>query len=634
MLRNIQHLSSEDFRPKRLVFDNDTPQPIPWPTVFEPPSDIPKTREAIRETRGALVQMRREVEVKDAVTRALVANPDELRAMYAKVAGDSAEIDWNKTNATLDAALPLEGTQKATATEKVRALQRVVFDALGLTDSAAVADGRLGPYTLAALARYAGLPPDELPEVPNADKNKALSTSVEDYKKNYVERSTPRISRPDAFKLSPIADTTKFEQDDWNKYDNPHNKPHPLGAYTHGQLLAYFAAIPGTEPPDGPQLTDSIEDKYEDDRKKLEKESSDVVAVLRNREKVEAEYRTAKGTLETRRRDLESLIAGLDKQIKESTGSTGDLRATRSRLQVELTGVEKELEAIRKNRNELIGDESKQKEDRDNNEKRLNEITAALRVAKAQKETAIEQTQLRLMSVESLDKLINELETKLAAESRIAGLYARVIYPDFPGPNGLPPERIAVAKENVEHLNSEIQRAKEVRAEMGYGVLLESPVTAKAPEGVTKANPYGKPPPVGMFWRPEAEDAYYKAVPGKEPAGGPQLPEGWLEKYNKKKADEVPKVATKANTPETPAPVEKPAKSPAEITYEKALAEYNAAKAAYTTAETAYQNDTKKTQKSLDAVNAAGDREVAAKNALKQAIAQLPPGVSHIEVPA
>jgi len=193
MFRNIQHLSSEDFLLKRQVFEQDVPTPVPFPvTTFEPPPDAPKSEEVMRGTRRALGYVRQEVQ--DAVTRALDADPDKLRDMYAKVAGDGAEVDWKKTNNTLNDALHLEGTQRATATEKVRALQRVVFTALGVLDKdpQAIVDGRLGPYTLAALARYARV--ENPPPVPHAYRNKALNA----HKTTEAESKTPPPAPPGA----------------------------------------------------------------------------------------------------------------------------------------------------------------------------------------------------------------------------------------------------------------------------------------------------------------------------------------------------------------------------------------------------------------------------------------------------
>lgn len=94
----------------------------------------------------------------------------ELARALAATTKPNVRAQWQSLNTKFAELMKLkeDGADNIPPDQKVRALQQVVFRALGLIDEnnkpldpAAVIDGLLGPYTLAALATYAELPSED-----------------------------------------------------------------------------------------------------------------------------------------------------------------------------------------------------------------------------------------------------------------------------------------------------------------------------------------------------------------------------------------------------------------------------------------------------------------------------------------
>lgn len=179
----------EDFRPKRLVYNGagDRPAPPQQPQRgFVRPEKKRDARESGGDTRSRLAYARDTViadvrtRMEDQATKKSISDLAEQLSGQAEGYG-AGSGSWKQWNEKFEEVAKSMGIGKEIpTTEKVAALQRVVFGALHLTDSAAVVDGKLGPYTLAALARYAKIDPSKI-KVPEGAT--ALAASVAEYAK-------------------------------------------------------------------------------------------------------------------------------------------------------------------------------------------------------------------------------------------------------------------------------------------------------------------------------------------------------------------------------------------------------------------------------------------------------------------
>ncbi len=173
---NHFYRSSEDFRPKRLVYKNP----------FEKPGSAPK--ESPKKQRQAL-RVRVDKKVQDGVKEAYEKKQDDVKKFIREV-GVNPYKSWTEWNKQFAEKMEMEGVKP---TLQVAALQRMAFDALGLLkhprDPAAVIDGKLGPYTMAALAQYAKLQGGDLPPVPKGSKKLAKA------REEYVEQGVTQWAK-------------------------------------------------------------------------------------------------------------------------------------------------------------------------------------------------------------------------------------------------------------------------------------------------------------------------------------------------------------------------------------------------------------------------------------------------------
>ncbi|MFH0838170.1 MAG: hypothetical protein V1880_02800 [Patescibacteria group bacterium] len=166
---NIYCFSSEDFRPKRLVLVYESPWSAPASSAETPPAGTDTKREIYGVKADLAERVRGQYESKKTAV-----------VQFIEGRQDYSPSSWQQWNKEFAKSMPVEGVDPRT---QVRALQQVVFEALELTgDPDAVIDGKLGPYTLAALARYARLSSEKMAKiaVPNADANTRLFAKVEE----------------------------------------------------------------------------------------------------------------------------------------------------------------------------------------------------------------------------------------------------------------------------------------------------------------------------------------------------------------------------------------------------------------------------------------------------------------------
>lgn len=217
----IHHSSSEDFRPKRLVYGNPSDKPTQAPPVAPTPQNpmgIPlavvpatpetpstpakdprigmtpeqkevydkKVREALENSRKSYGELSKEI--KDEVIR-VIQNQD-VKTQIEQLTTNMetyASGGWEKWNEKFGKSIGV--TDPAEIMAKVKAFQRVLFADLGVTgDNSAMDDGKIGPYTLAAMAARAGKTVGI--NVPVSENNKALA----EYVKKRVEEASPSVA--------------------------------------------------------------------------------------------------------------------------------------------------------------------------------------------------------------------------------------------------------------------------------------------------------------------------------------------------------------------------------------------------------------------------------------------------------
>lgn len=196
-------ISSEDFRPKRLVFQNPSGTPSAHPTR-ENPYGIPSPEPADAEQPVSAPPRRMTSEQRAEFDKREREYLEKTRREEYKLQGDIAEgvrdrlkerdaqeaitgffeerhdaeyrpASWAKWNKEYAEKMGYEDPKEAQ--ERIRAMQRVIFDQLGLHgDPSATVDGKIGPYTLAAMAVYTGK--KEGVRIPNPERNRALAGQI------------------------------------------------------------------------------------------------------------------------------------------------------------------------------------------------------------------------------------------------------------------------------------------------------------------------------------------------------------------------------------------------------------------------------------------------------------------------
>lgn len=199
----------------------------------QPPKPERRERvEAVKKvTRLAEYQLSEELE---AQLRESLQSKKEAIARFVESRGQYQSGDWQQWNQDFAKELGIEGNVR----DYIRGFQEVIFRAEGLKgDHSAIADGQIGPYMLASLARFAGVPLDVI--VPDGDRNPRLVKKMENAPAQEAQESAEEMV-----------------------YDNPYQKPAPEGPWSQEVIQDYYSAYPGQEPGGGPQLTDDYRAEY------------------------------------------------------------------------------------------------------------------------------------------------------------------------------------------------------------------------------------------------------------------------------------------------------------------------------------------------------------------------------------
>jgi|GEM_PF-6257165 len=147
----IHCFSSEDFfRSKRLVYKEGV----------NPYSDVPKTGSEGRTDTGTQLFNARG-DLISAITERYKDKGDALSTFAGQLSGERYNpSDWEKWNERFFAQFPIDVAVNTSPRQKAAALQTMVFRKLGVLGQAGYdIDGKIGPVTVAAIARLSGLAP-------------------------------------------------------------------------------------------------------------------------------------------------------------------------------------------------------------------------------------------------------------------------------------------------------------------------------------------------------------------------------------------------------------------------------------------------------------------------------------------
>ncbi|MBN2306741.1 hypothetical protein JXD20_02040 [Candidatus Peregrinibacteria bacterium] len=170
---NIYCFTSKDFESGKFVYEEyrasqSGPKPVmnPWATEEgeqgkrgKKTPERPSRRELTPRQRASLAEsQRRQYALRDQVTQnveAMLKKPKTKKAIADYTSELGNYTGWTKWNKIFAEKMGI--TDPGEAQEKIKAMQRVLFDKYNLAgDPGAIIDGRIGPYTLAVMALESG----------------------------------------------------------------------------------------------------------------------------------------------------------------------------------------------------------------------------------------------------------------------------------------------------------------------------------------------------------------------------------------------------------------------------------------------------------------------------------------------
>ena len=189
MMQLINYFSSEYFKPKRLVYivnpwtsgEGGKKNPPASPASRLSPEQRAewekREREYLEKARREEYKLRGEIEEKVAERLSETEAQEAITGYFSEQSGEEYKRgnwrEWNKKYAE-----KMGYGNEREAKQKIKAMQRVIFAKLGLHgDPSAKVDGEIGPYTLAAMAAYAGKTSDV--RVPDPERNAALADKLQ-----------------------------------------------------------------------------------------------------------------------------------------------------------------------------------------------------------------------------------------------------------------------------------------------------------------------------------------------------------------------------------------------------------------------------------------------------------------------